>query len=228
VALPIDGVEVAGKCVPANTVSGDFFDYLQSKSKNEIGLVVADVTGKAMKGAMNAVLADGVLRMAAKAQEQLSPASLMAELNDVLKMSMEWGMNITMVIGVIDAERKTLTLANAAHHAYPLLLRNGEVQTFKTGGLPLGMKAGVQYTEEQLPLQTGDMLVLMTDGIIEAQDGAENYYSDSGRLEETILRFTQDMSAEAMVEAILNDAMEFGGDKAQRDDDMTVVVAKIQ
>jgi len=228
VALPIDGVEVAGKCVPANTVSGDFFDYLQSKSKNEIGLVVADVTGKAMKGAMNAVLADGVLRMAAKAQEQLSPASLMAELNDVLKMSMEWGMNITMVIGVIDAESKTLTLANAAHHAYPLLLRNGEVQTFKTGGLPLGMKAGVQYTEEQLPLQTGDMLVLMTDGIIEAQDGAENYYSDSGRLEETILRFTQDMSAEAMVEAILNDAMEFGGDKAQRDDDMTVVVAKIQ
>jgi len=53
-------------------------------------------------------------------------------------------------------------------------------------------------------------------------------YSDSGRLEETILQFTQNQSAESMVEAILNDAMDFSGDKTQRDDDMTVVVAKIQ
>jgi serine phosphatase RsbU (regulator of sigma subunit) len=68
----------------------------------------------------------------------------------------------------------------------------------------------------------------MTDGIIEAQDSAENYYSDSGRLENTILQFTQNMSSEAMVDAILNDAMSFGGDKAKRDDDMTVVVAKIR
>ncbi|MBC8427665.1 serine/threonine-protein phosphatase [bacterium] len=228
VAPPIDGVEIAGKCVPANTVSGDFFDYLEGKGKNDIGLVVADVTGKAMKGAMNAVMADGVLRMAAKAQEQLSPASLMAELNDVLKGSMEWGMNITMVIGVIDTESKTLTLANAAHHAHPLLRREGLVQVLKTGGLPLGMKAGISYSEERINLQSGDVLILMTDGIIEAKGNEENNYSESGRLEQTIMKFTPDMPAEAMVDAVINDAMDFGGDRTQRDDDMTVVVAKIQ
>jgi len=244
-APPIEGVEIAGKCMPANTVSGDFFDYLEGKRENEIALVVADVTGKAMKGAMNAVMADGVLRMAAKAQEKLSPASLMAELNDVLRVSMEWGMNITMVIGLIDADAKTLTLANAAHHAYPLLLHKGEIQICKTGGLPLGMRAGVEYGEEQYKLQNGDVVIFMSDGIIEAQacprakrrDSEEQYYSDSGRLEKTLLNFTQDMSAEAMVDAILNDAIDFGGDKTQRDakdnarlrlsDDMTVVVAKI-
>ncbi len=68
----------------------------------------------------------------------------------------------------------------------------------------------------------------MTDGIIEAQNSEEKLYSDSGRLEETISQFTQDMSSEVMVDAVLNDAMDFGGDKAQRDDDMTVVVAKIE
>jgi len=260
-APDMEGIEIAGKCLPANTVSGDFFDYLEGTEKNEIALVVADVTGKAMKGAMNAVMADGVLRATAKAQKQLSPASLMAELNDVLKGSMEWGMNITMVIGVIHRNRVlgknhvssassgqalerseesvsvgTLTLANAAHHAHPLLLRRphapasggkGEIQILKTGGLPLGMRAGIQYTEEQFPLQSGDVVILMTDGIIEAQDSEEQQYSESGRLEKTISQFTSDISAEAMVEAIIADAIDFGGDKTTRDDDMTVVVAKI-
>nr|MBC8427830.1 serine/threonine-protein phosphatase [bacterium] len=219
--------------------SGDFFDYLEGKEPNEIALVVADVCGKAMKGAMNAVMADGVLRMAAKTQEQLSPASLMTEINDVLKVRMEWGMNITMVIvaicrnrvlaqGSVPEEQITLTLANAAHHAHPILWRDGEMQTLRAGGLPLGMKAGVQYTEEQLLLQSGDVLILMTDGIIEATDSKENDYSDSGRLEEIISQFTPDMPAEAMVDAIINDVIDYSGDKTQRDDDMTVVVAKIQ
>jgi len=243
-APEIEGIEIAGKCLPANTVSGDFFDYLESAKQNEIALVVADVTGKAMKGAMNAVMADGVLRATAKTQKQLSPASLMTELNDVLKGSMEWGMNITMVIGVIHRNRvlgknhvlersegsvsvDSLTLANAAHHAHPLLLRHGEIQILKTGGLPLGMRAGIQYSEEQFTLQSGDVVILMTDGIIEAQDSEEQQYSESGRLEKTISQFTSDISAEAMVEAIIADAIDFGGDKATRDDDMTVVVAKI-
>jgi len=256
-APPIEGLEIAGRCLPANTVSGDFFDYLEGKNQNEIALVVADVTGKAMKGAMNAVMADGVLRATAKAQEQLSPASLMSELNDVLKDSMEWGMNITMVIGTICRNRVfgknhvlersegsvseggiTLTIANAAHHAHPLLLRNSEVQTLKTGGLPLGMRAGVEYTEEQFSLESGDVVIFMTDGIIEALDSEQHDYADSGRLEKIISQFTQEQPAERMVDAIINDAIDFGGDKVSRDaknnarlrlsDDMTVVVAKVQ
>ena len=228
VAPPIEGVEIAGRCIPANTVSGDFFDYLEGKRKNEIALVIADVTGKAMKGAMNAVMTDGILRMAAEEMESLSPASLMAKINKVLKVRMEQYMNVTMVIGTIDIDAKTLTLANAAHHAHPILLRNGDIQTLKTGGLPLGMRAGIEYSEEQFPLESGDVVILMTDGIIEAQDSEGQLYSDSGRLEETISQFTQDLSTVAMVDAVLSDAMNFGGDKAQRDDDMTVVVAKIQ
>jgi sigma-B regulation protein RsbU (phosphoserine phosphatase) len=148
-------------------------------------------------------------------------------------------MNVTMVIAVIHRNRvfeknsvsegeTTLTLANAAHHAYPLLLHNGEIQTLKSGGLLLGMRTGIKYSEEQFPLQSGDVIILMTDGIIEAQDKENQLYSDSGRLEETISQFTLNQSAEEMVDMILNDAMRFGGDKSQRDDDMTVVVAKIR
>jgi len=230
-APPIEGLEIAGKCVPANTVSGDFFDYLESKRKNEIGLVIADVCGKAMKGAMNAVMTDGILHAKAEEMENLSPASLMMKVNNILKARMERYMNVTMVIAVIHRNRSEgetiLTLANAAHHAYPLLLRNGDVQTLKTGGLPLGMRAGIEYSEEQFTLQTGDVVIFMTDGIIEAQDSEGKLYSESGRLEETISKFTLDLSAKAMVDAILNDVLFFSGDKTTRDDDMTVVVAKV-
>jgi len=244
VAPPIEGVEIAGKCLSANDVSGDFFDYLPTETPNEVVLIVADVTGKAMKGAMNAVLTDGILRATAREQVKFTPASLMVTLNDVLKGSMEWGMNVTMVIAMINADPNsaknnarlrlsgesvyTLTLANAAHHAHPLLRRDGEVHTLKAGGLPLGMRAGAEYTEEQFPLHSGDVLVLMTDGIIEAEDSEGSMYSDSGRLEDTIKKFTLEQSAESMVDAIINDAIDFGGGKAQRGDDMTVVVAKIQ
>jgi len=228
-APPIEGVEIAGKCIPANTVSGDFFDYLEGKRKNEIALVVADVTGKAMKGAMNAVMTDGILRMAAEEMEMFSPGLLMTRMNRILEARTERLMNVTMVIGIIDASAKTLTLANAGHHVLPLLCREGNIQQLQvTGFFPLGVVKDTQYSEETFQLQSDDVLILMTDGIIEAQDSAENYYSDSGRLEETIRKFTQEQSASTMVEAILNDAMSFGGDKSARDDDMTVVVARIQ
>jgi serine phosphatase RsbU (regulator of sigma subunit) len=69
----------------------------------------------------------------------------------------------------------------------------------------------------------------MTDGIIEAQDSENQLYSDSGRLEKTLLSLRVERSnPETMVDTILKDAMNFGGDKAKRDDDMTVVVAKIR
>jgi serine phosphatase RsbU (regulator of sigma subunit) len=184
-APPVEGVEIAGKCLPANTVSGDFFDYLAGKN-NEVVLVVADVCGKAMKGAMNAVMVDGVLQMAAEEMERLSPASLLMKLNNVLKARMERDMNVTMVIGKIDASTKTLTLANAGHHAHPLLLCNGDVQHLKARGMPLGMMKGIEYSQEDFQLQSDDILIFMTDGIIEAQDSDEQLYSDSGRLEETI------------------------------------------
>ncbi len=123
---------------------------------------------------------------------------------------------------------KTLTLANAGHHAHPLLLRDSEVKPLKTRGMPLGMMAGIEYTEVNFRLESGDVLILMTDGIIEAMDSEGELYSDSGRLEMTISQFTTDMSASAVVDAVINDAISFVGDKTSRDDDMTVVVAKIQ
>jgi sigma-B regulation protein RsbU (phosphoserine phosphatase) len=223
----IEGVEVFGRCIPSKEVSGDFFEYLSSERRGEIGLVVADATGKGMKAAMNAVMADGILHLASEELEHIVPATLMMKLNSVLEKRTEQDMNITMVIGVVDVENKTLTLANAGHHAHPLLLRNDEVQSLVTRGMPLGMMAGISYQVIELSLQSGDVLIFMTDGIIESQNNEGQLYSDSGRLEEVMSQFTFSLSAEAMVNAIINDAMSYGDDETQEDDDMTVIAVKL-
>jgi len=178
---------------------------------------------------MNAVMTNGILRAKAEEMEIFSPGLLMTRMNGILKARTERLMNVTMVIGKINPRAKTLTLANAGNHVLPMIFRKGNIQHLQvTGFFPRGVVKDTQYREEKFPLQNGDVLILMTDGIIEAQDSAENYYSASGRLEKTISQFTLYQSAESMVEAILNDAIAFSSDKAQRDDDMTVVVAKVQ
>lgn len=153
-ALPIEGLELAGRCLPANTVSGDFFDYLEGKHRNEMLIVIADVTGKAMRGAMNAVMADGILRMAAEEMDELSPARLMNKMNDVLKLRIGKLMYVTMQIGKINTDTKILTLANAGHHALPILSRNSEVQFLEViGGFPLGMEVGAKYDYDEVQFQ---------------------------------------------------------------------------
>jgi sigma-B regulation protein RsbU (phosphoserine phosphatase) len=137
-------------------------------------------------------------------------------------------MNVTMVIGAIDVETKTLTLANAGHHAHPLLFRDGEVKPLAARGMPLGMRAGVNYREEKFRLESGDVVAFMTDGVIEAQESAGRFYAESGRLERVVSQWSSNLSTAAMVEAILADAIAFGGEKARRDDDMTVVAVKFK
>ena len=137
-------------------------------------------------------------------------------------------MNVTMVIGLVNAETKMLTLANAAHHAHPLLVRNGKVQPLLAKGMPLGMMAGIPYNEVEFPLQSGDVLVLMTDGIIEAHDAKGKEYQDSGRLEQVLGQFPSDMGADAMVDAVMEDVSAFSGEAAEQEDDITVVVVKVK
>lgn len=224
-----EGLEIAGKCLPANTVSGDFFNYLPGKHNSEIMVVIADVTGKAMKGAMNAVMTDGILHAKLEEiEENVTPAILLSKINNVLNARMERYMNVTMQIGQIDTFTRTLTLANAGHHALPVLLREGEVQFLEARGFPLGVQAGFEYDEKHFQLKSRDIVVFMTDGIIEARNSSDElFYSESGRLEEVISQFTPERRPEEMVDELIADVIDFSGAKAVREDDMTVIVGKI-
>ena len=160
--------------------------------------------------------------------ERFSPATLLTKVNNVLVPRMESGINVTMVIGLINGVAKTLQLTNAGHHAHPLLIRNGTVEQLVSKGMPLDMMAGIAYHQVEFPLQSGDVVVFMTDGIIEAKDSSGQEYQETDRLQQVLRQFTADTSAEAMVKALINDATTFGADMtAEEEDDITVVIVKV-
>ena len=177
-----------------------------------------------MQGAMNAVM----LHTISGEARSLSPHTLMTKLNTALVPRIESGINVTMVIGLINGVEKTLTLANAGHHAHTLLVRSGTIEPLVSKGMPLGMMAGIEYRQIHFPLQSGDVIVFMTDGIIEAKDGSGREYQETDRLHQVITQFTSNTSAEAMVSALINDATTFGADMTtEEEDDITVVVVKV-
>ena len=85
----------------------------------------------------------------------------------------------TSVLGTDVLAEEVDALANAGHHAHPLLLRDGQVEPLVAKGMPLGMMAGISYREIEFPLASSDVLVFMTDGIIEAKDSYGVEYQDT-------------------------------------------------
>ena len=138
----IRGLEIAGRNIDAKEVGGDFFDYLSADS-NQLKIAVGDVSGKGLKGAMNAVMASGILNLSA--EYQTLPSNIMSDMNNALCQNMEQDMNVTMVLAHFNMKQKQMSLANAGQHAYPLLKRGTSLEPIKAKGLALGMMPSINY-----------------------------------------------------------------------------------
>ena len=224
VAPVVEGLQIAGSSIATKEVGGDFFDYLISEDGLQISIAVGDVSGKGLRGAMNAVMASGILQLSSK--HQVEPDKVMSEVNVSLCQKMEQDMNVTMVLAQFDTRGKQMTLANAGQHAYPLLIRGGSVQSVKAKGLALGMIPSISYESTTIDLELGDLLLLMTDGITEPRNTEGVMYEESGRLNEVLSSIPADMPIEGVVDTIINDVEAYTADEEQ-DDDITLVAVRV-
>ncbi len=225
-APEIEGLQIAGSSIATKEVGGDFFDYLISEDGLQISIAVGDVSGKGLRGAMNAVMSSGILRLASSENPEASMDLLMSKTNKALCDSMEQDMNVTMVLAQFDTGEKRMTLANAGQHAYPLLIRNGTVQPVKAKGLALGMIPSIVYKSTVMHLESGDLLLMMTDGITEPRNAEGVMYEESGRLNEVLSNIPADMLIEEVVDTIINDVEAYTADEEQ-DDDITLVAVRV-
>jgi serine phosphatase RsbU (regulator of sigma subunit)/streptogramin lyase len=220
-APPVENIEIAGRSIPANTVGGDFFDYLVL-ADGKIGIAIADISGKGLRAAMNALMTSGMLYEVVKTE--MSCGSVLSALNAGLYPRMEKQTFAAFSFATLSQDPERIQWSNAAQPR-PLIKRDGAVSEFEgEGGLPLGMMPGVTYPDWELKLQAGDIVLLYTDGIIEAENEAEEMYG-AERLERSVVSIDSTMGAEDIIEAILRDVSDFVG-SAQQYDDMTVVVLK--
>ncbi len=217
----VTGLEFAVHYEPAFHVGGDFYDFLWL-DPNKLALVVGDVSGKAISGALFMARVTSEIRAAAPVEA--SPRRVLQRVNRALSEVAEDGMFTTMVYVVIDLAQNSLRFANAGHTT-PILRRDGEViplEYTEARTLPLGVEVKIEVGEAQVQLQPGDMLMLYTDGIIEARSVNGEFYGQE-RLQHSVARAPA--SARASLEAVLADLDRFVEEAPQSDDQTVVCIA---
>lgn len=222
-AFPSAGQEfsVFAKSLPAASVGGDFFDFVNFDS-GAIGIAVGDVTGKGVPAAL--YMARLVSDLRTFTQKHSEPANVLTQLNSLLVERSRRGMFVTFQYGILDRETGIFTFANAGH--LPFIRINAADNSIEqlTGGksIPLGIAPDLAFKSDSVRLNRGDCIVCITDGIVEAKNKDGKAYS----LERTIDVLTRSTGgAEQLVEELLADVQSFSLDMAQHDD-LTILALK--
>lgn len=222
----IEGFDIEGVCLPAQQVGGDFYDYVPL-GDDTLAIVLADVSGKGLKSAMYAVLSYGILH--AEAKFGILPSQMLWILNEDLQARIRERMNCAMCIATIDLNNRILHYSNAGI-PYPIVKRGGGVFELKCNGIPLGMLKSAEYEDVEIELQSGDVVVFLSDGITDCpskDDPEEQFYGDSQQLFSVIGGFDPNTNAQTMIHSILADLRDFAGDDDQNDD-ITIVVVRVR
>src|SRR5918993_686237 len=180
----LDGFDISAYNFPTEEVSGDYYDWVQIY-EDQIGLVVADVSGKGVPAA----LLMAFLRASLRAATHIGYATniSMAKVNYLLWESIKRNQFVTAFNEILDPPNKILSYPNAGHNPPFLIDVNGEVHFEERGGVPLGMFRDSRYYEYFAPIQPGQIFVLYTDGVTEAMNSdGEEYGRD--RLADAVRR----------------------------------------
>jgi sigma-B regulation protein RsbU (phosphoserine phosphatase) len=220
-APEVRGVECFGVCRPARSVAGDYYDFLALDS-GHMGIAVGDVSGKGLPAALLMASLQGALRSLATMAEG-GPARVARDLNAQVHALTERNRFVTFFWAVLDGETGGLAWVNAGHNAPFVLRGSGGVERLGSSGPPLGVLADAAYREERALLGPGDLLVVFTDGVTEAEDASEVEFGDA-RLEQ-MLRGSVALPANEVCRRVLDAVAEFEAG-AEQHDDITVVAAR--
>ncbi len=222
-APSVPGLELAGCCVPANDVGGDYFDYLIG-SRERLELIIADVSGHSTAAALMMAMARLALR--SEIDRGCTPGESLAAANRLLFQDLaEGSMFVSVFHCSFAAETRELTYACAGHNP-PLLLRasTGQFETLSADGILLGILEEPEFEEATTRLEPGDMLCLYTDGIVEEVDRDEEEFGEK-RLEQ-ILKDRVDETPARIAEAVM-EAVRGHAAGRELEDDITLIVLKM-
>src|SRR6059036_581117 len=162
-----EGIDIAGAAYPARATGGDYYDYLTMPG-GRLGIVVADVSGHDLGAALIMVATRAALRSCADIPIGLD--EILDHVNTTLLGDLEPGRFVTMFLASLDAHARSLTYSSAGHPPGHVLDRAGEIKcVMESTRIPLGIMAGWKGQPTQtIGLEHGDILVFLTDGILES------------------------------------------------------------
>ena len=219
----VEGVELAGMCIPAMEVGGDYYDFLHRDGR--LDLIIADVSGHSVGSALMMAITRTVLRSEIAGGK--SPAQVLAATNATMYDDLSRAeLFITVFHTSYDKETRTLTYANGGHNP-PFLWRaaEGKCISLDADGMLLGILEDVDYEERIIELQPGDILVLYTDGVTEARNEAGEFFGEE-RLRRAIEEGSG-LSPAELLDDLYRRIYEHSKGVPQRDD-ITLVVMKVK
>ncbi|HUI54199.1 MAG TPA: SpoIIE family protein phosphatase [Bryobacteraceae bacterium] len=221
----VPALEYAGHCRPARGVGGDYYDFL-ALSSGRLGLAIGDVSGKGVPAAL--LMAS--LQASVRGQSQvLRPdgtpdvAGLIENVNRLVFDASPQNRYATFFYAQFEPATRRLVYTNGGHNA-PMLIRGEEVLRLEIGGPPVGLFRASKYEQAELDLRPGDLLILFTDGVSEAENPAEEEWGEEALVK--AVRGCSGLPPSEMIASIMQAADAFASGAPQHDD-ITLVVARV-
>jgi sigma-B regulation protein RsbU (phosphoserine phosphatase) len=215
----IQGAEVAFTTKPQNSVAGDYYDAFYPANDADCGgklmLVMADVAGKSVPAALLMATLQASLRTIAS--QCLPLPELATQLNHYASAHSLNGQRFTTaVLGEYEPQSRRFTYVNAGHNSPIVRRKNGGIERLESGSLPFGITSEAQFVAAEISLEPGDMLILFTDGVVEAFNSSAEEFSD-----ERLIRLVHDiprLSAQDSLQFLMTKVSDFVGATRQSDD----------
>lgn len=214
----IPGLDVSVRFKPARELGGDLYDFLTYGKDRHI-IAIGDVSGKGAPAALYGALAMGTLR--SLAASGMSPSDMLKKLNVLLLERKVEGHFITLTYCVWEPRSRRLRLANSGM-PLPVLVRGRRARAIHAEGVPLGLLDHVEYDESVTTMESGDVLALFSDGLLEAADSRREEFG-SRRLEK-ILRDNSHRRPPEIIEKVFREIGSFEQGRPPRDDQTLMII----
>ena len=219
------GYELFGVTIPADIIGGDFYDYLKIGDNGErLAVVVGDAASKGLGAAAEAMYISGAIRMASTFQIKIS--SVMHRLNQLINKIFRDDKFISLFYCEIMPDKKGLFLYSNAGHNSPVHFsaKTGDIQYLESTGPLLGPVPNSKFETDSTILSEGDIVVIYTDGIVEAANDKYEFYEVERLID--VIKNNKELSSKELVYTILDDVIKFSTPNSKYQDDKTLVVIK--
>lgn len=219
----IPGYSIGGQNLTAQSVGGDYFDYIQI-DEHRWAVCLGDISGKGLPASLLMSNLQAILR--AQTLHLDTPAAILNKANVQLYQSTSTEKFATLFLGIVDTKKHTLQFSSGGHE-YPFLVKdNGTCARLQANGVPLGIVNGFEYPQELISLEPGDCIFVYSDGVTESMDEEEEEFGEK-RLEELLVSSAKDRYAPRnLIDRIFKASIEHRGSKHLFDDMTALILAR--
>ena len=219
----LSGWQIAVTLEPAREMSGDFYDFIELPN-GRIGLVIADVADKGMGSALYMALSRTLIRTFAT-DFDTAPAQVLRAANQRVLADTSSDLFVTVFYAILEPETGRLTYCNAGHNPPFLYSGNGGgMRLLDRTALPIGILDETAWEQSSIHMQPGDLLVMYTDGVTEAEDESAHFFGEA-RLQ-AVATANLGRPVDIIESKVVTAVLDFVGDAPQFDDITLMLLAR--